>query len=75
MSKKVGSKAEVWHGTAEHTAGKLYKADLMQNKHGRIVSKKKHELGQKNIEVLQQFQKTAEELDAIRPKKNKSKQV
>jgi hypothetical protein len=38
----IGSRAQVWHGTAYKTAGDLVKSDLMMNKHGRIVSKKKH---------------------------------
>ncbi len=37
----VGSRAEVWHGNAEHTSGGLTKKDLLQNKWGRIVSAKK----------------------------------
>ena len=36
----VGSRAEVWHGTADHTSGGLHKKDLYKNKHGRIVSLK-----------------------------------
>lgn len=43
--KAVGSRAEVMHGNAEHTSGYLYKDDLMYNKEGRIVSKRKHALG------------------------------
>jgi len=42
---KVGSKAQVFHGTAERTAGGLKKGDLMQTKAGRIVSKKQHNAG------------------------------
>ena len=38
----VGSRAQVWHGTAKHTSGGLTKAQLMMNKSGRIVSRKKH---------------------------------
>ena len=45
--KTVGSRAEVWHGNAKHTSGGLTKSQLMKNKHGRIVSKKKHALGKK----------------------------
>lgn len=41
-TKTVGSRAEVFHGNAHHTSGKLSKKDLMKNKHGEIVSKKKH---------------------------------
>ena len=37
----IGSRAEVWHGTAKHTSGGLTKAHLMKNKSGRIVSRKK----------------------------------
>jgi hypothetical protein len=48
----VGSKAQVFHGTKERTAGGLKKEDLMQNKHGRIVSKKQHSAGQKAISRL-----------------------
>ena len=40
-TRKVGSRAQVMHGTAHHTAGGLTKADLKYNKAGRIVSKKK----------------------------------
>ena len=43
--KRVGSRAEVWHGTAHHTSGGLTKGDLTQNKYGRIVSKRKQALG------------------------------
>ena len=37
-----GSRAQVWHGTARQTPGCLTKNHLIMNKHGRIVSKKKH---------------------------------
>ena len=43
-----GSRAQVWHGTAYKTAGGLNKGDLMMNKHGRIVSKKKHATAKKD---------------------------
>ena len=39
--KKKGSRAEVFHGTAIMTTGKLQKKDLVKNKHGYIVSLKK----------------------------------
>ncbi|MHA2082284.1 MAG: hypothetical protein ACXABD_00880 [Candidatus Thorarchaeota archaeon] len=38
----IGSRAQVWHGTAYKTAGGLTRSDLHMNKNGRIVSKKKH---------------------------------
>ena len=39
-----GSRAQVWHGTAYKTDGTpgLKKDDLLMNKWGRIVSKRKH---------------------------------
>ena len=37
----VGSRAQVWHGTAYKTTGGLKKRNLHKNKHGRIVSKRK----------------------------------
>ena len=40
--KTVGSRAQVYHGTASRTSGGLTKKDLFKNKHGRYVSLKKH---------------------------------
>lgn len=47
----VGSKAQVWHGSARHTSGGLTKKDLMKHK-GRIISKRKHALGRKALKNL-----------------------
>ena len=47
----VGSRAEVFHGNAIHTSGGLMKKDLIKNKHGRIVSKKKHNLEKKTMRL------------------------
>lgn len=38
----IGTRAQVWHGTAYKTTGGLTKSNIMQNKNGRIVSKSKH---------------------------------
>jgi hypothetical protein len=38
----VGSRAQVWHETAYKTSGGLTRFDLVMNKHGRVVSAKKH---------------------------------
>jgi len=43
----VGSRAEVWHNTAHHTSGGLTRKQLMMNKWGRIVSRKKHNTAKK----------------------------
>jgi hypothetical protein len=48
----VGTKAQVFHGTAKHTSGGLTRKDLVQNKHGRIVSRKKMALGKKALKHL-----------------------
>lgn len=47
--KKYGSRAKVMHGGAEMTSGGLRKDDLMYNKAGRIVSKKKSATMRKRI--------------------------
>ena len=51
----VGTKAQVFHGTAKHTSGGLKKSDLMKTKAGRIVSKKKHAQGMKSIKRLRKL--------------------
>ena len=38
----IGSRQQVWNGTAHKTPGLLTKSHLMMNKWGRIVSRKKH---------------------------------
>jgi len=45
--KLIGSRAEVYHGSAFKTAGGLQKKDIMMNKNGRIVSVKKHNTAKK----------------------------
>ncbi len=65
--KAIGTKAQVWHGTADHTSGGLHKSDLMKNKAGRIVSVKKHNQGKAAFKRNNLKPKTAEELAAMRP--------
>ena len=48
----VGTRAQVWHGTAYKTSGGLCKSDLMQNQAGRIVSKAKHATAKKEMRLL-----------------------
>lgn len=48
----VGTKAQVWHGSAKHTSGGLTRKDLMKTKKGRIVSKRKHAAGKKALKRL-----------------------
>jgi hypothetical protein len=51
----VGSKAMVWHGSANHTSGGLTKKDLMKTKKGRIVSRRKHAIGMRRIKTLRKL--------------------
>ena len=50
--KTVGSRAEVFHGNAKRTSGRLTKDDLMKNGAGRIVSKKKNAAGKLALKFL-----------------------
>jgi len=51
----IGTRAQVWHGTAKKTSGGLTKKALMMNKHGRIVSRRKHASGKKSIKNLEKL--------------------
>ena len=51
----IGTRAQVWHGTAKKTSGGLTKSHLMKNKHGRIVSRRKHASGKKTIKHLRKL--------------------
>lgn len=48
----IGTRAQVWHGTAYKTAGGLKKDDLMQNKAGRIVSRAKHTTAKREMRLV-----------------------
>lgn len=48
----IGTRAQVWHGTAKKTVGGLTKSHLMMNKHRRIVSRKQHKRGKSAIKNL-----------------------
>ncbi len=53
--KAVGTKAEVFHGTAKHTSGGLHKKDLVKTRRGRIVSRRKQAAGRKAIKNLRKL--------------------
>merc|ERR1712146_521533 len=48
IAKSKNAKAVVFHGTKEKTASGLTKSDLIKNKNGKIVSKKKLAAGKKS---------------------------
>lgn len=57
-----GSRAQVWHKTAYKTPGGLTRNHLLMNKHGRVVSKKKHTVAkrEKRLEKAGYFTKKGE---------------
>ena len=80
FKKTFGSRAEVFHGTAKKTTGGLSKKDLVKNKHGEIVSKKKHMTAkkEKRLEKHGYFAKKGKfgyvkkDMKATKSKKNKT---
>ena len=48
----IGTRAQVWHGTAYKTTGGLTKSNIMKNKAGRIVSKSKHMSAKKDKRLV-----------------------
>lgn len=75
----IGSRAQVFHGTADTTSGGLEKKDLMKNKHGRIVSAIKHKTAKKEnrLKKAGYFTKKGEfgsfKKEATKTRKNKSR--
>ena len=66
----VGSRAQVMHGTADHTSGGLTKKDLKYNKHGRIVSRKKSQKAKKDKRLEKAGYKTRKgKFGAVKAKK------
>lgn len=57
-TRRVGSRAQVMHGTAHHTPGGLTKKDLKMNKWGRIVSRKKSMKAKKENRLVKMGFKT-----------------
>lgn len=56
---RVGSRRQVFNGSAEKTVGNLRKEDLLKNKAGRIVSVKRHHTMKRRI-AGGEFSKTDE---------------
>lgn len=56
--KRIGSRAQVMHGTAHHTPGGLTRKDLKMNKWGRIVSKAKSAKAKKENRLVKMGFKT-----------------
>ena len=53
FNQTIGSRRQVWNGTAKKTPGGLHKSDLIMNKHRRIVSRKKSVSSKKHNRLLE----------------------
>lgn len=62
IMRKYGDRSQVFEGQAERTKGGLSKDDLIQNKRGKIVSKKRAEISAKIFNEYKQ--KKVSSLDA-----------
>ena len=65
--------AKVWHGTLKKTPGGLTKKDLMKNKRGKIVSKKRHNLAKKRRTLIKFGYKAKKGTFKVFNKKTKKK--
>ena len=71
-TKKVGSRREVFSGTAEMTSSGLRKGDLIKNPAGRIVSRKKSMMAKKNYrKTLQPYTEAMKKISKSRSAKSK----
>ena len=73
MSQAIGTKTQVWHGNADHTSGGLKKSDLVKNKSGKIVSKKKQAAGRRAFAANNLKPKSKDELANLRAGRSKKK--
>lgn len=78
--RRYGTRAEVWHGEARMTQGRLRKEDLIMNANGYIVSKKKHNLMKTKKNPLRQRgllqnKKSKNKKGSFGPKKIKKKKL
>ena len=74
LNKTVGTRAEVWHGTAKKTSGGLMKKDLKMNKRGRIVSLKMSNRAKKEKRLEKAGYKTKKGKFKLFKKKKRRKQ-
>lgn len=68
----IGSRAQVMHGTAKKTSGGLLKKDLMYNKSGAIVSKRKSNIAKKSENgLLKLWRKSVKEVSSSKQYQDK----
>ena len=68
----VGSRAQVWHHTAFKTPGGLTRKGLLKNKHGNIVSLKKHKTEKRLKRLVKAGYKTKKGKFVLMRKKTKT---
>lgn len=62
----VGSKLQVWNGTAHHTSGGITRAGLFQDKYGRLRFKSRSVAAKRNPEFMAQAALMAMKMKAAR---------
>ena len=68
----IGSRAQVMHGTAKKTSGGLLKKDLIYNKNGAIVSKRKSVVAKKSENgLLKLWRKAVKEVSSSKQYQDK----
>jgi hypothetical protein len=73
-TRRVGTRAQVMHGTAHHTPGGLTKTDLKYNKWGRIVSRAKSAKAKRENRLVKLGFKTQKgKFGVVKSKTRKSK--
>jgi len=55
MTRRIGTRLEVWEGSALQTSSGLKKEDFLK-KRGKIVSRRRSEASKKNAERLREYQ-------------------
>ena len=78
--KRYGTRAEVYHGNARMTQGRLTKEDLVMNQYGYIVSKSKSRLMKTKVNPLRkkgllQKKKNKNQKGTFGPKKKTKKRL
>ena len=71
--KRYGTRAEVMHGTARMTQGRLTKEDFTYNEEGKIVSKKKSKLMKTKANPLRKKGMLQNSKGVFGPRKTKKK--
>ena len=72
--KRYGTRAEVMHGTARMTQGRLTKEDFTYNEEGKIVSKKKSKLMKTKANPLRKKGMLQNSKGVFGPKRTKKRQ-